>query len=183
MNFFEEASLRLKQQLKTSQDKEVAALLGMSAQSWAGRKKRGNFPEKELRALVQQRPDLGIDVDYVLGTTGFGTRLRHERLRLDMDEGEMAEALEMPLDSYCAIEAGQREPNDNLKARLYALPRVDAVFLMGGMRSNRAGHVLRDREEHLLTLYREVPEVAAAIDTVLAMGEALLTARRGDIKR
>lgn len=66
MNFFEEATLRLKQQLETTQDKDVAAALGLSAQSWAGRKKRSNFPEKELRALAQQRPELALDVDYVL---------------------------------------------------------------------------------------------------------------------
>ena len=70
MNFFEEATLRLKQQLRATQDKEIAAALGLSAQSWAGRKKRNSFPEKELRALAQQRPELGIDVDYVL--TGAG---------------------------------------------------------------------------------------------------------------
>lgn len=66
MNFFEEATLRLKQQLHITQDKDVASALGLSAQSWAGRKKREKFPEKELRALAQQRPDLGVDVEFVL---------------------------------------------------------------------------------------------------------------------
>lgn len=66
MNFFAEATLRLKQQLKTTQDKEIALALGLSAQAWAGRKKRDNFPEKELRALAQRCPELGIDVEYVL---------------------------------------------------------------------------------------------------------------------
>lgn len=66
MNFFAEATLRLKQQLKTTQDKEIALALGLSAQAWAGRKKRDNFPEKELRALAQRCPELGIDVGYVL---------------------------------------------------------------------------------------------------------------------
>lgn len=80
MNFFEEATLRLKQQLRATQDKEIAAALGLSAQSWAGRKKRSSFPEKELRALAQQRPELGIDVEYVL--TG-GTLSAHERQALE----------------------------------------------------------------------------------------------------
>lgn len=70
MNFFEEATLRLKQQLQKTQDKEIAAMLGLSPRAWAGRKQSGSFPEKELRALAQQRPELGIDVDYVL--TGAG---------------------------------------------------------------------------------------------------------------
>jgi len=72
MNFFGEATLRLKQQLQTTQDKEVASTLGLSPQSWAGRKNRGNFPEKELYALAAKRPDLGIDVDWILGGGAVG---------------------------------------------------------------------------------------------------------------
>jgi transcriptional regulator with XRE-family HTH domain len=69
MNFFEEATLRLKQQLGVSQDKDVAQMLGLSPQAWAGRKKRGLWPEKEFLALMAKRPDLGLDFDYVtLGT-------------------------------------------------------------------------------------------------------------------
>lgn len=79
MNFFAEATLRLKQQLKTTQDKEIALALGLSAQAWAGRKKRDNFPEKELRALAQRCPELGIDVEYVL--TG-GLLSTHQRTAL-----------------------------------------------------------------------------------------------------
>lgn len=66
MNFFDEATLRLKQQLKVTENKQVAEALGMAGNTWAMRKRRGSFPEKELRALAQQRPDLGIDVEYVL---------------------------------------------------------------------------------------------------------------------
>lgn len=88
MNFFEEATLRLKQQLRTTQDKEIALVLGLSAQSWVGRKKRGTFPEKELRAVAQQRPELGIDVDYVL--TGEG--MRHITGKLDAKTKALAKA-------------------------------------------------------------------------------------------
>ncbi len=80
MNFFEEATLRLKQQLAVTQDKEVAHFLGLSPRAWAGRKQGSTFPEKELRALAQQRPELGIDVEYVL--TG-GTLSQHQRLSQD----------------------------------------------------------------------------------------------------
>lgn len=65
MNFFEEATMRLKQQLGVTQDKEVAEALGLSPQSWAGRKKRDLWPEKEFLALIAKRPDLGLDFDYV----------------------------------------------------------------------------------------------------------------------
>jgi hypothetical protein len=66
MNFFEEAALRLKQQLKVSEDKQVAEAMGFSSRAWAGRKKRNSFPEKELWALAAQRPELKLDVGYVL---------------------------------------------------------------------------------------------------------------------
>lgn len=78
MDFFEEAALRLKQQLKVKEDKEVAAFLGISASALNMRKKRGNFPEKELYALAAKRPDLNLDVHYVL--TGI-TREAHTQLQ------------------------------------------------------------------------------------------------------
>jgi hypothetical protein len=64
MNFFDEASLRLKQELKVTEDKQAAELLGLSASAWKQRKTRDSFPEKELWALSAQRRD--IDVTYVL---------------------------------------------------------------------------------------------------------------------
>lgn len=66
MNYFEEVTLRLKQQLKVTEDKQAAAALGLSEGSWKMRKKRESFPEKELWALVAQQPDLKLDVGYIL---------------------------------------------------------------------------------------------------------------------
>lgn len=63
---FDAALLRLKRQLGAIEDQQVADLLGLKKAAFSARKTRGSFPEKELRALVQQRPDLGIDVSYVL---------------------------------------------------------------------------------------------------------------------
>ena len=70
MDFFSDSLLRLKHYLRVSKDQEVANALGLSKTAFSERKKRSSFPEKELRALAQQRPELGIDVDYVL--TGAG---------------------------------------------------------------------------------------------------------------
>lgn len=70
MNFFEEAALRLKQQLKVTEDKQVAELLGMTANAWTLRKKRESFPTKEVFALAAQKPELGLDPDWIVtGTT------------------------------------------------------------------------------------------------------------------
>jgi transcriptional regulator with XRE-family HTH domain len=66
MKFFDEASLRLKQQLGVTQDQELAKVFGMSKRAWAGRKTTNNFPETELWALAARRPDLALDVGYVL---------------------------------------------------------------------------------------------------------------------
>ena len=71
MNLFNEVALRLKQQLQVTEDQQVAELLGLSKHAWMGRKKRESFPEKELYALAAKRPELNLDVDYVLtGITG-----------------------------------------------------------------------------------------------------------------
>jgi transcriptional regulator with XRE-family HTH domain len=71
MNLFLEALSRLKTQLRVGQDKEVAAFLGMSATAFAERKKRESFPERELLALKERRPELGLDIDYIF--TGIST--------------------------------------------------------------------------------------------------------------
>lgn len=73
MNFFEEASLRLKQALKVTTDKEVAGLLGLSPVAWVGRKNRGNFPVNEVRVLAAQHPELGLDVDWIV--TGSSNKM------------------------------------------------------------------------------------------------------------
>jgi len=66
MNFFEEATLRLKQQLKVSEDRQVAEFFGMTGKAWTARKRRESFPEKELWALAGNRPELSLDVNYIL---------------------------------------------------------------------------------------------------------------------
>lgn len=69
MNSFEEATLRLKQQLGKTQEKEVAELLGMSPQAWAGRKVRGTFPSTEVFALAAKRPEFGLDPNWIVTGT------------------------------------------------------------------------------------------------------------------
>lgn len=57
---------RLKFCLRVSKDKEVADMLGIGEKAFNARKKRNSFPEKKLRALAQRRPELGLDVEWVL---------------------------------------------------------------------------------------------------------------------
>lgn len=92
MDFFSDSLSRLKHYLRVSKDQEVAAALGLSKTAFSERKKRNSFPEKELRALAQQRPELGIDVEYVL--TG-GTLTQRERDHL---ESARAMTLQLPVE-------------------------------------------------------------------------------------
>ena len=66
VDFFEAKLNRLKTVLHVTKDKEAGEALGLKEKAFNARKTRGSFPEKELRALAQQRPELGLDVDYVL---------------------------------------------------------------------------------------------------------------------
>ncbi len=160
MIFFEEAALRLKQQLKVHSDKEAAALLGLSAVAWVGRKNRNNFPEKELRALAQTRPDLKLDVHYVL--TGekqseawlknFPARLA--QVRAGRSYAEFAPLMGATVEDVVLIEAGAQMPT---KAQFVKLveshPSKSPVWIAGG-EAPKLAQPLDDLEVVLITNYR-----------------------------
>lgn len=77
MNSFKEKLLRLKNELKISTDKEIATILDMKPTAFAERKKTDSFPEKELFALKAKRPELDLDVDYIL----LGARREEPRMQ------------------------------------------------------------------------------------------------------
>ena len=64
MDSFKEKLLRLKNELKISTDKEVAAVLGMKPTAFAERKKTNSFPDKQIFELAKECPEL--DIDYIL---------------------------------------------------------------------------------------------------------------------
>lgn len=64
--------LRLKQATGVRTEKALAELLGMDASAFNKRKKRGSFPRESLDALAASRPELRLDVQYVL--TGKSAR-------------------------------------------------------------------------------------------------------------
>ncbi len=69
MNIFENSLLRLKEQLGVPTDKEAAELLGLSDKALNARKRRDSFPTKEVFALAAQRPELGLDPDWIVTGT------------------------------------------------------------------------------------------------------------------
>lgn len=66
VDFFVKALNRLKECLGVSKDKQVAEALGLSDKAFNARKARNTFPEKDLLALSARRPELKLDVTYVL---------------------------------------------------------------------------------------------------------------------
>lgn len=123
MDFFDEAALRLKQQLKVTEDKQAAEMLGMTGNAWTMRKRRRTFPEKELRALAQQRPELGIDVDYVVtGTTEQESLRQRDALH---EAGGMSKSLRDSREAEMAVLAAWRKcaPVDQLLI-LHLMERV-----------------------------------------------------------
>lgn len=73
MDIFSEFLNRLKKQVGLSKDKEVADLLGMTTTAFSERKKRASIPIKEVFALAAQRPELGLDPDWIV--TGSSKRM------------------------------------------------------------------------------------------------------------
>lgn len=108
--FFDQQLSRLKKVLEVREDQEAATALGMTKAAFSARKTRGSFPEKELRALAQQRPELGIDVEYVL-TGGRLTQRERDHLEsaraltlgLPMDEGDRQRLLAQLEDGFVLL--------------------------------------------------------------------------------
>ncbi|WP_198321699.1 helix-turn-helix domain-containing protein [Methylococcus sp. BF19-07] len=140
MSDFEKILLRLKEQLGASDDKDVAELLGLTDKALSARKRRNAFPEDKLRALAQQRPELGIDVAYVL--TGRWTerdfqerrQTLHRRLREargEQDLGEFAASLGMAPEDWTAYETGARPATSGLiKLIIERRPEIDPMALL-----------------------------------------------------
>lgn len=63
---FDQILMRLKAQLNISQNKKIASLLGMTYDGFYARRQRDSFPEEKLRILSEQRPELKLDVEYIL---------------------------------------------------------------------------------------------------------------------
>ena len=108
--FFDQQLSRLKKVLEVREDQEAATALGMTKAAFSARKTRGSVPEKELRALAQQRPELGIDVEYVL-TGGRLTQRERDHLEsaraltlgLPMDEGDRQRLLAQLEDGFVLL--------------------------------------------------------------------------------
>lgn len=150
VDFSEAALNRLKTALGKTKDKEVAAALGIGEKAFNARKTRNSFPEKELRALAQRRPELDIDVEYVL--TG-GRLSPHERQAIDRAT-QFTSELE-------GLDAASRE-------------RLLTLAHQAGLDTARAAAAqpLSDDERELLEMFRAAPLAAKADAIKVLQGNA-----------
>lgn len=165
--------LRLKQQVGLHTDKEVAELLGMSVKAFHARKTRGAFPEEKLLALTARRPDLKIDVPYVLTGSAakavadqmlenFGSRLRE--VRGERSSASFAKLLGITSRDLSALESGSRRPTTSEVLRLQAThPDRSPAWLFGGD-APRLDREPDDLEVTLIQNYRAcTPEAREAL--------------------
>lgn len=161
---FAQALLRMKEQLGIESDKAIAEVLGLSPTGFADRKRRGAFPEDKLFALATKRPELGIDVHYVLHgesakdtaakmLLAFPGRVRDQRG--SVPAAEFAARLGVGVEELVAVEAGQRKPSPDFHKRFVAnFPDMSPVFLSGGDEPT-LDSPLTHAEVHLVRNYRQ----------------------------
>ena len=102
MRDFDSQLLRFKQSVHVTADQDAAHLLELSKAAFSDRKKRDSFPSDKLYALAARRPDLKIDVDYVL--TGKGRPLGLDgRLQAISSATEKVSQLDLPQDVALAL--------------------------------------------------------------------------------
>jgi transcriptional regulator with XRE-family HTH domain len=176
MENFKNCLLRLKEQLGVEMDKDIASLLGLQTRAMTARKRRDSFPVKELEALAASRPDLGIDVRYVL--TGqsaerpfadMGERLVGERLRLGMPVQYMAEKGGVSAKQQREFEEGRKRPPAGYLNRLSSLG-LEAHWVLTGSEEDDA---IRDKERFPYT-----PEIREFIEHYLLCSPATQEALR-----
>lgn len=62
---------RLKIAVGLSKDGEIAELIGLSITAFAERKRRDSIPIKEILQLVKNRPELNLDLNWILDVSEF----------------------------------------------------------------------------------------------------------------
>lgn len=141
MNDFGSVLLRLKGQVHLHADKEIAALLGLSDKAFHARKTRSAFPADKLFALAAKRPELNIDVNYVLNgkrsepsvmaaISKAGSRV--QVIRGTRTQQEFAEALGISSDHLEQVEAGDQWLDKDLHQRLVEQEHVSPMWLLSG---------------------------------------------------
>lgn len=142
---------RLKTELSITMDKDVAEILGMSKSAFAERKRRGVFPENALRLLELERPDLKLDINYILSGTREANNPNEELVKA-------IKATEINMDDYpFKVSRSLISPSD---ATNPVLLNMDEINLLANFRrsDNQGKHLISETAkmccEHSLTNMR-----------------------------
>lgn len=100
----------------------------------------------------------------------FGDRLREERIRLGLNQGELATVAEVSKTTQFNYEKGERSPDAPYLAKV-AAAGVDVLYVITGQRADPNEADLSDGESELLNHYRSMPESDRA--AMRRMGSAL----------
>ena len=94
---------RIKQELDFKNDKDVADFLGLEIKAFSARKQRNSIPKDKLRAAAQARPEMNIDVEYIL----TGSRTNQISLQMQPESTLSTEEQEL-LDLFRQLESNDR---------------------------------------------------------------------------
>jgi len=168
------AMQRLKAALHVNKDVEVATALGLSKAAFSERKRHGSFPEKKLRSLAEQRPELHLDVDHILTSEFSSTtaapeeneslpeiskRLHEERKRLRLSQEKFAALGGVHRRTQTGYEKGNRNP-DAAYLSAIAAAGADVLYIITGIRATitkTPEPEITSDERELLALYRAAP--------------------------
>lgn len=109
---------------------------------------------------------MGSDNKFV----SFGERLRLERLRIGMQQVDLAEACEVSRKTLSVWEKGEQTPNAAVLA-VMAGHGVDVLYVVTGQRAGEAESTLAPAERELLQAWRQSSEqgralLSAAVDVL-----------------
>ena len=118
----------------------------MTKAAFSARKKRGVFPEKELYALAAKRPELGLDVDYVLTGITAASRGLNDAARARV---ERASDAGLGFDDLYAYAKSQSHGPGSARVKQLAamLPKLRAVEFEGVFEMVKAIVELREALE------------------------------------
>lgn len=101
---------------------------------------------------MEQIPPLSIDVDNKF--VSFGERLRSERLRIGMQQLELADACAVARKTLSVWEKGEQTPNAAVLSRM-AAAGVDVLYVVTGKRADESEATLAPAERTLLQAWRD----------------------------
>lgn len=101
---------------------------------------------------MEQIPPLSIDVDNKF--VSFGERLRSERLRIGMQQLELADACAVARKTLSVWEKGEQTPNAAVLSRM-AAAGVDVLYVVTGQHAAESETTLAPAERALLQAWRD----------------------------